>query len=169
MYAQDYDERHVWYYRYYYTPVRELFWWGDLLQPYSKNYQLLECPTEAWPYTYLRPVGLPNPLICSYALPNITHDINGNGCLRVPGEKMANIRDPAGTIIMVDSTSSEIYTGGTANYTLAGPNGVTDLGTGTVRRVPKRHNDGFNLGFCDGHAKWLKQTLPGMWTVTSGD
>ena len=163
MYAQDYDERMVWYYRYY-AGGTELYWWGDMLQPYVKNYQLLVCPSGSWGYTYMRPPGLPNPLVCSYALPNMAIDINGNGVPRISGNSLAILQDPTGTILFVDSTTSEIYTGGTPNYSLTDP---TDLGP--YSRVAKRHNDGFNCAFSDGHAKWLKQSRPGMWTTISGD
>ncbi len=168
MYAQDYDERMVWYYRYY-VGGTQLYWWGDMLQPYVKNYQLLVCPSGSWGYTYMRPPGLPNPLVCSYALPNMTIDNNGSPVPRISGNSMAILQDPAGTILLVDSTTSEIYTGGTLSFTISGPNGVTDLATGSYCRVALRHNEGFNCAFCDGHAKWLRHSQPGMWTTVAGD
>lgn len=168
MYAQDYDERMVWYYMYAPYPS-QLFWWGDQLQPYVKNYQLLECPSGSWGYTYARPAGLPNPLVCSYALPAISNLDNGTATPRISGNKLAVLQDPVGTILFCDSTTAEIYTGGSLSFTIAGPNGVTDLGTGTYPRVSKRHNDGFVSAFCDGHAKFLTRSLPGMWTTIAGD
>ncbi|MGD9497911.1 MAG: DUF1559 domain-containing protein, partial [Armatimonadota bacterium] len=96
MYAQDYDEVMIWYYRYYDTPTgRFLWWWGDLAQPYVNNYQLLECPSGSWSYTYLRPPGLPNPLVCSYAFNTVAHDINYVSVGRIGGSKMAYIVEPA--------------------------------------------------------------------------
>ncbi len=168
MYAQDYDERFVRYYQYMPYPTA-LYWWGDLLQPYVSNRQILECPSSAWSYTYGRPLGLPNPLVCSYALPGISVSDAGVSCTMLPSNKMALVQDPAGTIMICESTTSEIYTGGSLSFTIAGPNGVTDLATGSYRRVAKTHNDGFNVCFADGHAKWLKNSTPGMWTSTSGD
>ncbi len=167
MYAQDYDERFVNYYRY--MPAPNLYWWGDVLQPYVMNRQILECPSSAWSYTYGRPPGLPNPLVCSYALPGIRISDAGVSCTQLPGSKMALVPDAAGTILICESTTSEIYTGGSLSFTIGGPNGVTDLATGSYRRVAKTHNDGFNVCFADGHAKWLRNTTPGMWTSTSGD
>jgi prepilin-type processing-associated H-X9-DG protein len=35
--------------------------------------------------------------------------------------------------------------------------------------LTNRHNEGANYAFCDGHAKWLKNSQPGMWTTKSGD
>lgn len=166
MYAQDYDEVNVREYRYYGS---ELYWWIDLLQPYVKNYQLAVCPSGYWTYNYMRPVGLPDPLVGSYALPLITIDVGGNPIPRVPGNPAAEIQDVAGTILLADCITTEIYTGGTWNLTIDGPNGVTDLGTGPYPRVAKRHNAGFNVAFCDGHVKWLKNSRAGMWTSISGD
>ncbi len=167
MYAQDYDECLVRYYRY--MPAPNLYWWGDVLQPYVSNRQILECPSSAWSYTYGRPPGTPNPLVCSYALPAMAVSDAGVACASLPGNRMALIQDAAGTILICESTTAEIYTGGSLSFTIAGPNGVTDLATGSYRRVAKTHNDGFNACFADGHAKWLKNSTPGMWTSTSGD
>jgi prepilin-type processing-associated H-X9-DG protein len=166
MYAQDYDERMAYYYRYYPPGSTVLYWWGDLLQPYVKNYQILECPSGSWGYTYARPSGLPDPLVCSYAMPNMTIDINGVAIPGISGNSMAILVEPANTILLVDSTTTEIYTGGTSSFTLLD---CTDLGTRGYTRVAKRHNDGFNSVFCDGHAKWLKASMPGMWTTIGGD
>ncbi len=171
MYAQDYDETLLRPYRYMYlSGTRYLWWWGDLLQPYIKNYQLLECPSGAWNYTYLRPPPpLPNPLVCSYAYNSVGHDVNNNYVGSLSDRKLATIQEPSETIILCDSTTSEIYTGGSRNYTIGGPSGVTDLATGSWCHVAMRHNDGFNNAFCDGHAKWLQHSQPGMWTWIAGD
>jgi len=87
----------------------------------------------------------------------------------LPGAAMASVQDVAGTIMLCDSTTTEIYNGGTLSFTIAGPNGVTDLGTGSYVRVARRHNDGFNCAFADGHVKWLRRSEPGMWTTIAGD
>ena len=163
MYAQDYDEITIMYYRY--LNPSALYWWGDLTQPYVKNYDCLKCPSGSWNYTYLRPPGLPNPLVCSYALPAIGVDANGVAVTQIAGSSMATIQDVAGTILLTESNRSEIYTGGTPNYTLRQ---VID-GGGSTSGVALRHMDGFVVGFCDGHAKWLKESKPGMWTSKEGD
>jgi prepilin-type N-terminal cleavage/methylation domain-containing protein/prepilin-type processing-associated H-X9-DG protein len=170
MYAQDYDERLTRPYRYMYpNGTRSLFWWGDMMQPYIKNYQLLECPSGSWSYTYLRPSGLPNPLICSYAYNSVYHTESGTHVGSLADAKIATIDKPAETIILCDSTTTEIYTGGSHNFTISGPTGITDLGTGGYNRVAERHNEGFNCNFVDGHAKWLNQSEPGMWTIVGDD
>jgi len=165
-YAQDYDEIYPAVYR----RMPDLYWWGDMLQPYIKNYQVLVCPSGSWSTPNERPPSLPNPLVCSYALPNIKQTDAGAAITPLPGASMAQVPEPADTIIFVDSTHIELFTPeATYNFTIAGPNGVTDLGTGSYVRVALRHMDGFNCAFADGHVKWLRQSTPGMWTTLAGD
>jgi prepilin-type N-terminal cleavage/methylation domain-containing protein/prepilin-type processing-associated H-X9-DG protein len=35
--------------------------------------------------------------------------------------------------------------------------------------VGKRHNGGFNAAFVDGHARWMRNSTLGMWTMRAGD
>jgi len=162
-YAQDYDEQLVWYYRYN-PPYVNLRWWGDMIQPYVKNYQLLICPSGSWSYPYYRMAGDPDPLICSYAVPAISHDANHTVIQTLWQLGLPGIQAPAETIIVAESAGSEIYTGGTPDYHL-----VDIIGFGTNCRVARRHNDGFNVTFLDGHAKWYRETKPGMWTGIATD
>jgi len=164
-YAQDYDEKLPYYYMYNPYPTN-LAWWQFLMQPYMKNWQMVICPSGSWSYpSAVLIAGHPNPMISSYALPAISHD--ANHVLFSPtlySGTLAGIADSSGTIMVTESTGSEIYTGGTLDYHL-----VDIIDGGSLCRVALRHNDGFNSTFCDGHSKWLKKSLPGMWTVPAGD
>ncbi|MGD9497909.1 MAG: DUF1559 domain-containing protein [Armatimonadota bacterium] len=165
MYAQDYDERMIRYYRYMTISTgRYLWWWGDMVQPYVNNYQILECPSGSWSYTYLRPPGLPYPLVCSYAFNNCWHTADHVAISNIGEKKMTVIEAPANCIILVDSNTSEVFTGGSRDYHL-----LDVIDGGIYSRVALRHNDGFNVAFCDGHAKWLKKSQPGMWTTVARD
>jgi len=151
-YAQDYDERLPWMYNY--MPAggtNNLYWCQDVVMPYAKNDQMFICSSGSWTYNYYRPPGLPNPLAGSYTLP-----------YSVSGAALGTIEDPAGTIMNLECTNPDFY-----NST------KTDVPQWWASppdcRVAKRHNDGFNMAFCDGHSKWLKQSLPGMWTLAAGD
>jgi prepilin-type N-terminal cleavage/methylation domain-containing protein/prepilin-type processing-associated H-X9-DG protein len=162
-YAQDYDEYLPYYYRYN-PPSINLRWWADVIQPYVKNYQLFACPSGSWTYTYMRMAGDPDPLVCSYSMPNIGINVNGVGIPTLWTATIAALQDPTGTLLLVESRQSEIYTGGTPNYLLS-----EIMDHGSREMVARRHNDGFNAAFADGHAKWLGRSLPGMWTVVEGD
>ena len=77
MYASDYDER--WAAHFVYdtdaggTRIR-LRWWQDNVQPYTKNYQVFQCPSAApnWSVTTLRTgavnAGMVNPLISGFTV-----------------------------------------------------------------------------------------------------
>jgi len=127
----------------------------------------MECPSGGWPYGYnaanYRPFLPPLGLI-SYALPSISNDANHNAVTQVPGAKMAVVQSPADTIMIAESKGTEIRTGGSQDYHL-----LDIIDTGSSSQIAKRHNDGANYAFCDGHAKWLKDSKPGMWTSISGD
>jgi prepilin-type N-terminal cleavage/methylation domain-containing protein len=114
-YAQDYDESYPAHYRYMPAGVA-LYWWADVTQPYIKNYQVLACPSGSWNYTYLRPAGLPNPLVCSYAFPYFSANDAGTVSVPLPGAAMAAVADPAGTIMLCDASTAEIYNGGTLAF-----------------------------------------------------
>ena len=163
-YAQDYDERMPM--TYFFTGAAgssPLYFVADVLQPYIKNWQMNVCPSQKWAggYTYCRPPGYPNPMEGSYAIiPNITSNRGGFATTSLSGCPMAAMVKPAETIAACDATSPEIFGAWSGN---PDPLWFTEVGGGS--RVPEVHNDGANYTFCDGHAKWLKNTEPGMWTV----
>ncbi len=160
MYAQDYDELTT--PTYMYNPWgSNLLWWEDLIQPYTKNYQLVICPSAnpGWAYTYARPPwpGVPNPLMWSYTANN-----NGGNQAPVPmpsqgGTALAKIADVAGTILICESTNRELW-----DYTRT--DAFAADGTGDIDR---RHNDGCNWLFADGHVKFMKRSEQRNWTVAA--
>jgi prepilin-type N-terminal cleavage/methylation domain-containing protein/prepilin-type processing-associated H-X9-DG protein len=164
-YAQDYDEKLPDVYRYS-SNNQYLYWWVDLTQPYIRNYQVFVCPSGSWYTTSLRPPYSDNPLYCSYAMPYMPLNQQDQLIPPLPGSPMANIQDASGTIMVCDSSSTEILCGGTSGFRLLD---TTDLSTTGRSRVAKRHNDGFSACFADGHVKWLRDSSPGMWTSVLHD
>ncbi|MGI5817973.1 MAG: DUF1559 domain-containing protein [Armatimonadota bacterium] len=167
MYAQDYDERFGRESHYYYGPIAmgssyARAWFGDYVQPYVNNRQILECPSMSWTYSSYRSDW--GPLVCSYAFPNINRDANHNSVTSLSGAKLAAVEAPADTIMLIESRSVQIFTGSTNDLRLLD---VIDDGSGD--RTRRAHNDGFNIAFCDGHAKWQQKTQPGQWTTPGND
>ncbi len=163
MYAQDYDERFPYAYHYHYPGGPDgLRFWPFQLQPYMANWQIVICPSHEWTYTYSNP-----DFTASYVIVAISQNRAGQSCERVAGGRLALMQDAAGTIAFCDSTTAEIF----------GPwSGSTDplvftecTTVPSYNRVAEVHNDGANYTFVDGHAKWLKDTQPGMWTTLAGD
>ncbi len=164
-YTQDYDEKMPFSYMYYGPGTTNLVWWEDTIQPYVKSYQIMVCPSHTAPtaYNYARPSApYPNPLLMSYVA-NRVSDIAGSPTPAMPdgnqsAVSIATYDEPSTTILLAEVKSglSELpYYGGTD----AGNTVPTDL------VVDRRHFDGSNFLFCDGHVKFLKLSKQNMWTV----
>jgi len=147
MYAQDFDETFCrgW------QPAAAGGEWFVVLQPYMKNQQIRECPSfglnDSWtPY--------------SYGMNNFVH---GN-------RRMAVYAKPAETVLMADGKRIARATpgfndmdpttwgcSGHCHWQLHWPGSGSWNGGSCCsesRRIDVRHNDGCNVGWMDGHAKW---------------
>ena len=142
MYVQDYDEKFM-YDSYgpgvsYTTPSGQILTnsymlWMFMVYPYVKNVQLFNCPSAGTTF-----VGA------------YTGDMRygWNGYLN--GRADAQITYPAECIAL-----AETYTPG--NPYRIYYNATTDLfDTTNGGTIQPRHNDGLNVAYCDGHAKWVK-------------
>ncbi len=165
MYAQDYDEMMP--SDFMYAPHPNLYWWPDLLYPYTKNWQLAACPSaDQAALWYPNPTG-PHGVapFANYCIPDW-----------LGGYKMARVADPAGTILFSES-HPEGYEFWAVDHTDLNPTDQAWLAgvivyappSGYASLVQKRHNDGSNWTFQDGHSKWLKNSTRGMWTVAGDD
>jgi len=162
MYSQDYDEHMPYSFNYYVhgsdSASSTLVWWEDVTQPYVKSYQLVICPSDSPPtsYTYgrsgLAAMGYPTTLLTSYtANESVIATTTGSSAPTA----LASFVEPATTIIVTDCTTTEISAS------------TSDAQTTNTSRVDKRHLDGANFVFADGHVKWLKQTQASMWTIAA--
>ena len=142
MYAQDYDER----YNLAYTATAAgTFHWPQLLEPYHRNTQLYECPSD--PDVWVR--GAYNlSYIASYALFR-------PGTVPEPGTvsivRMAEITRPAELIAIAENADGQApdaeYAYGTHGA------GVNPGSTPWARLTLDRHMGNSNYVFADGHAK----------------
>ena len=146
MYAQDYDERAApcWA-----NVGAERVWNATLMRPYIKNEQIWECPS----YNNSN-IGSPG---CEdrhrggigY---NWAWGRHG-GCYGDRGwlsfQKIASFQYPAELVVYTDSNC--MGTGPYACYSFV------DWQNGQwPRQTPLLHNDGLNVAYADGHAKWMK-------------
>lgn len=136
MYAQDYDEVMV--------PLSNCnyrYRWYVIIEPYLKNTQILTCPSKSTQYGY----GL--------SFYNIAED-DGFG---TPGRgaALASIQEPADALMFTETEDNN--TGSYRHYVYSLR--LYSLGVGgqayNCIASPGRHNGGNNVGFCDGHAKWI--------------
>jgi len=171
MYDQDYDEQsmdYVWYNR------GDGVWltWMEFLNPYIKNQQVFICPsapltrsayttscasanrvasTYVWPawirYTYYNWFGTimfagfptPNPGRCS----NPWDACRGVEFAGNPAESAFVIE---GYMITFDPIPGVAF----------GSACTTGFSADPTNRNFYRHNEGMNIGYCDGHVKWVK-------------
>jgi prepilin-type N-terminal cleavage/methylation domain-containing protein/prepilin-type processing-associated H-X9-DG protein len=139
MYTQDNDECLV-PYGDHYCPTGSCRHWWDVMDPYMKNRDMLTCPSA------------PGGNWLDYAI-IYTHT---HGCRG--GVALASIRWPSEAASFVDGQFSSTNLDGyyIAYCRMCYPTGVSSgrdwCGIGATR-----HNDGANVAFLDGHAKWMSR------------
>jgi len=186
MYRQDYDGRM--FYWYMWSGPRVYYWW-ELLQPYAKNMQIFHCPSaprnpSVWrmdprydrePTDYFlmwyastwwrTPLGASalggGPILgaAPTANPFTVGATTGPGWVQLyPSE--AQFPHPSQVATIVE---------GFCLQSSANPNDGT-MGYGSwdpADRRTYRHNGGWNVGFFDGHVKWVD--CKSFWTATESD
>lgn len=152
--------------------------WAQNVQPYLKSIQILQCPSEPNP----PPVGktgdalLLDPNLCDYFYNASLTDYDPNHTdLANFGRAEAQLEQPTLTLLAGDNAT---YNAGNIlpYYKDGGNNGFAcDQNMGVfaddpaypggncgyptfTRTAGKRHLEGANYVFCDGHAKWYRPT-----------
>ncbi len=146
-YAQDYDERFpiTWSTttptpgHWYYGPTYYAQLWRDQIYPYVKNYQVFTCPSDtSTERSYMMNAGL-----------NSNWGENGSGV------SLGTVVSPAECVAVCE--------GGGDYHTK--PSWIVNYPTSCG--LITRHNEGQNVGLCDGHAKWYKPRS--IWDGTTTD
>ncbi len=158
MYAQDYDETLPYACRW--GPDDNVREWHEYLQPYIMNEQILVCPSQAG-----RSLGY------GWNWQNFGYRTAAGGFSRNPGRTLAEIEQPSETIIIGDNPDEGQRAAG--SRWIYGPDQQDPDGNWTddpaLANVARRHNEGGNYGFVDGHARWVAaMTAAGeedIWTV----
>ena len=162
------------------------YFWGDMLQPYLRSWQVLTCPdasapiqfkpgadrfSQEWSYHY----GI-NDIIDGS--PQCAADADSPACLHigVAGQSLASVTTPTATILIADSLPNTTDTGdGTEDVSndpahlghgrheinwQQGNRDTTHLSVGgRLQDGYPRHSDGFVLVMTDGHAKWRRRAF----------
>lgn len=168
MYLQDYDEKVL--PRYQACPstgptnkTQKL--WTDTIQPYVKNEGIFVCPSAAianyadqwtqWDATIKVTNNRGRVAIGYNQTISGWYYATANGCGDMILPTIPQIQVPAKNVMFADSPSGDIG-GGFRGY-LMGNTGLNVPYTATsAGSIAAKHNEGTNLTFFDGHAKWYK-------------
>jgi prepilin-type N-terminal cleavage/methylation domain-containing protein/prepilin-type processing-associated H-X9-DG protein len=138
--------------------VREI--WADLIYPYIKNTQLFACPSRAGATMVAPPFGGTYSLGYGYCMGNGVYA--SGSCPDSAGAKMATFPTPATTPKIADSWAKVIKPpspGKACSWVVDSDLGGTNGPAGSGCNGPAcPHNDGANVGFMDGHAKWMSSS-----------
>jgi len=146
-YAQDYDETMIFGSGYDGQEIN----WQLKIDPYIKNKQILQCPSNS---TAPGPYGggsgpFPSQIVYySYSHPNR------------PGEKLGAIGFPAQTDLINDGCHPAVPGARGAVPKLC--TGFASCNTTPITGAMFYHNEGSNVAFWDGHAKWMQYMAIGV-------
>ena len=187
-YAQDNDEAFVLTERGGDIDDDHEYYWGDMLQPYIKNWQMLTCPdasqkiqfkasppspasySQQWSYNY----GI-NDIIDNTAACTANSDDAACSHMGVAGQAMAAVSYPTDTILIADNipaTGDADGQSGSSNDPAFLNHARHEINWQIGHRDSRylsvdgksqdgypRHNDGFVMVLADGHAKYQHRTF----------
>jgi len=176
MYVQDYDEIFPWMWQggagsaWVHIPDGETtasnyYTWAEFIYPYVKNKGVFQCPSKKYP----------TQAQMAYNTFPFSYYYNGAAGVGVSGAAMAAVEAPATTVLVYDGMGSmdawwyandhaSLVSGvSVANPASASPIAWSQAQLDTVRR----HNSGCNVGFADGHSKWVNKATYSMFSRTA--
>ena len=178
MYRSDYDGRIWWWYM---RAGADIYFWWEYTDPYVKNRQIFQCPSapdaSAWglnpPYdtkgTDYVPMWYAS---LGWQVPGYTSAAGGGGlhsgqylacngaCCATQYASDAAFPRPAQVCILMEGYG--VYNSANLNQAQIGYSGWDPSMTNTYR-----HNEGWNIGFMDGHVKWVGCRQ--FWGTTEAD
>ena len=147
MYVQDYDERFPCHASGSYT-VDPWIFWPHQFQPYTKNWQVYGCPSSQYVGQTMTYHGVTYPQRPCYGFATPFWSTLSAGL------SLGAVQRPAEKFMMFDSNHPAlgdarcILTSSACGHWTCGNN------VNTTQKWMVPHNDGVNIGFADGHAKW---------------
>ncbi len=157
MYAQDYDEQFM---------GTEMggdpeYFWGEMLQPYMKNRQILDCPSSSGKTKFGAAVGsFPEGVSLEWSYNYAINDIRDTAGTRLGAayQPLAAFTRPADTLLIVDGwPASSEPASDEERHEIRWVWGQRDAVNRPLEDGNPLHQGGFNFVACDGHAKSRKR------------
>jgi prepilin-type N-terminal cleavage/methylation domain-containing protein/prepilin-type processing-associated H-X9-DG protein len=157
-YAQDYDEAMpmMWYSNTH-VPVGQTvstayFTWAEAIYPYVKNTQLFQCSSQQFTQAQMFSPAMAFPTGYNYNI-------------HVAGLSEGQMENPSGLIVNYDGFgNSDCWWAPQEHADLISGVPGTIGWTSTQLKTVRRHNDGANCGYADGHAKWANRATAADFT-----
>lgn len=161
MYSQDYDEVFIGTEFGGHGSSSPEYFWGDMLQPYSKNKQFLQCPSVSVPFLFSPPApGFPIGISLEWTYHYAINDIRDENGIRLGAahQRLAAFTKPAETVLIVDGhpvaeEPDEEKGGSPERHEIRWVWGSRDSARNPLDDGAPRHHEAFNFVACDGHAK----------------
>ncbi len=140
--------------------------WDAVVQPYTKNIQILTCPDS--PFGRTVSGGADNGVaVRSYAMPRYVGDPYGtsNAGMAYADCSIDLPPHPSDTVLLMEKGQRGIgYVGDATAESFQQSHSCTGQGL----KTDPYHNGGKNFAFLDGHAKWYNETAGPFSVLTAG-
>ncbi len=153
-YAQDYDEMTVGTEQ----GIDPEYFWGEMLEPYLKSKQILDCPSSSARFQLSAPQpGFPNGIGLEWSYNYAINDIKdssgaGIGAAFAP---QATFPRPADTVLILDGwPAAQEPATDEERHEIRWTWGLRNSAVNPLDDGCPRHTGGFSLLLADGHAKW---------------
>jgi len=167
MYLTDYDDCYpqtqLDYSGHYYAGYS---WWPEMIQPYVKNWQMLQCPSKTPTMVTSLITGETIPYLIADAY-TINQNFGYRGDNWTTGSGLGTYAVNASTI---ENPAEIIFVSEGENHCTA-PFWWNWAGGDGYYHLEMRHNGGANATFADGHAKWMNEQAvmkSTLWYFPSG-
>jgi len=134
--------------------------WADACQPYVRNTQLFQCPSDS---------AQPGPGAFTGSDANYTDYFYNS---KLSGQNESALQYIASTVMLGDGTPGNATLAADGEPASGDIAAIEQAGTSTGVGAATRHLDGANYAFADGHVKWLKgsdsKTAPAIRGSASG-
>ncbi len=171
-YAQDFDEKMVGTELGDGTPTSPEYFWGEMIYPYTKSAQILDCPSSLDKVQYGPPEpGFSSGIAHEWTYNYAVNDVRDAADKRIGAafSPLSAFDRPTETVFILDGwpLASE-PSADPERHEVAWKIGSRNVEANALDDGNPRHLEGFSIVFCDGHSKWRKRSKNPDGTFASG-